>query len=177
MKHDGAQIPAKPVLRKYARCIEHQVWHFIIETYIFHVIELHLVFHRILEFRNCQTCWPWEHHFQYTVVSYVIQGSSVRQTLFKKETACHGIDRHKLPTKRCILRQIGMIMTQWRKNACHIKDWNLNRRLSNISLLEIKLEDIEDILNIIILLNWKNTITNVNYLYQFLRAHYDITCG
>jgi len=80
---------------------------------------------------------------------YVIQGSSVRQTLFKKETACHGIDRHKLPTKRCTLRQIAMVMTQWWKNACHIKDWNLNRRLSNISLFEIKLEDIEDILNII----------------------------
>ena len=134
-----------------------------------------MVFHRRLEFRNCLTCWPWEHHFQYTVVSYVIQGSSVRQTLFKKETACHGIDRHKLPTKRCTLRQIGKVMTQWCKNVCNIKDWNLNSRLLTISLFEIKLEGKEDILNIIKLKT--NTITNVNYLYQFLWAHYDIFFG
>ena len=103
---------------------------------------------------------------------YVIQGSSVRQTLFKKETACHGIDIHKLPTKRCTLRQIGKVMTQWCNNVCNIKDWNLNSRLLTISLFEIKLEDKEDILNIIKLKT--NTITNVNYLYQFLRAHNDI---
>jgi len=33
------------------------------------------------------------------------------------------------------------------QNACNIKDWNLNHRLLNISLFEMKLEDIEDILN------------------------------
>jgi len=70
MQHYGAQIPAKPVLRKYACCIEHQferpniskvktlinsnkfLWHFIIKTYIFHEIELHLVFYRRLVFIN-----------------------------------------------------------------------------------------------------------------------------
>ena len=41
-----------------------------------------------------------------------------------------------------------------------------------ISVFEIKLEDKEDILNIIKLKT--NAITNVNYLYQFLRAHHDI---
>jgi len=130
MKHYGAQIPAKPVLRKYARCIEHQVWkteyfssknltlinsnkflwHFIIKTYIFHKIELHLVFHRRLhkltDMLTLRTTFSVYSRF------YVIQGSSVRQTLFKKETACHGIDRHKLPTKRCTLRQTGKVMTQ-----------------------------------------------------------------
>ena len=99
---------------------------------------------------------------------YVIQGSSVRQTLFKKETASHGIDRYKLPTKRCTLRQIGKVMTQWCINACNIKDWNLNSRL--ITLFEIKLEDIEDILIIIKLK--KNTITNVNYLLNWWKGIY-----
>ena len=130
MKHYGDQIPAKPVLRKCARCIEHKVWkteyflsknltlinsnkflrHFIIKTYNFSRNRVALdVWQKLTDMLTLRTTFS-----VYSRV-YVIQGSSVWQTLFKKETACHGIDRHKLPTKRCTLRQTGKVMTQWWK--------------------------------------------------------------
>jgi len=126
MKHYGAQIPAKPNLRKYARCIEHQVWKteyflsrnlilinsnkflwlFIIKTYMFHEIELHLVFHRRLEFINWPTCWPWEQHFQYTVVFMLNRDHQIdKRCSRKKQLATVSTDTNSLPKDALFVRQ------------------------------------------------------------------------
>jgi len=113
------------------------------------------VFHRRLEFINWPTCWPWEQHFQYTVVFMLYRGHQFdKRCSRKKQLATVSTDTNSLPKMHSSSDRKGH--NAMMKKACNIKDWNLNRRLLNISLFEIKLEDIEDILDIIKLKNKYN---------------------